>query len=115
MRYDDFTRQEQEIIDEFLEKVSEIYDDGFYSDPYNLDDDELFFQTEDQIRDVIGRWMDSPGSYGSLARELDAYLDEPPAIGEIRELEWACVMPAENSTFLFMSNSWSDSGLFLNR
>lgn len=116
MRYSDFSQEEQGIIDGFLEKFQEFTDylDGeFYSDPENLEDDEIFFQTEYQIRSVIEPWMDSPGSYGSLARELDEYLDEPPVIGEIRELEWGYVMAVDNDTFLFMSNSWSDSGLFL--
>jgi hypothetical protein len=115
MRYCDFSEQEQHIIDEFLEKFDELYPDAYYTLTIDdLADDEIFFQTEDQIRTVIEPWFGSPGSYGYLAEELEAYLDDPPEIGAIKKLEWGHVMAVDNSTFLFMSNSWSDSGLFLN-
>ena len=117
MRYSDFPKEEQKIIDDFLEKYldefGDYFDYDFYSDPENLEDDEIFFQTEDQIRAVIEPWMDSHDSHGSVAIELDEYLNEFPVIGEIRSLEWGYVMAIDNATFLFMSNSWSDSGLFL--
>jgi len=115
MFYYDFPNEKQQIIDEFLEKFADTYPDFCYTiSVKDLADDEVFFQTEDQIRSVIESWLDSPGSYGSLARELQEYLDGIPEIGEIRELEWGYVMAADNATFLFMSDSWSDSGLFLN-
>ena len=115
MLYYDFPEQEQQMIDEFLEKFDELYPDAYYTITIDdLEDDEIFFQTEDQIRSVIEPWFGSPGSYGYLAEELKDYLDSFPEIGKIQELGWGHVMAVDNSTFLFMSNSWSDSGLFLN-
>lgn len=55
----------------------------------------------------------SSTAISSLAEELEDYLDNFPEIGKIQKLEWGHVMAVGNSTFLFMSNSWSDSGLFL--
>lgn len=125
MRYQDFSPEDQQIIDEFLSNYNEQRE----SDPYGyielypeeLQDDEIFFRTADEVKDVMQEWLESPGPYGIMARELFEYFDgtewedEDMQPRHLEKGNWAYVARVGDGRYLFMSNSWSDSGLFLNR
>ena len=124
MRYDDFSPEDQRLIDIFLEKYNEEMESqpfgyiGIY--PEELQDDEVFFRTKDEIREVAAE-LDAQferGGYREMADDLMEYLDGTEY--DVEDfvgvyLGWGTIARVGEDRYLFMSNSWSDSGVFLNR
>lgn len=113
MYYHEFPEEDRFLIDQLLEQT----DDGFAGPitPDELQDDEVFFRTRDEVEAVMSKWMDSPGAYGEMAREFAAYFDGTELDDDdmqLHDLCWGSVARVGDGRYLFWSNSWSDSGLF---
>lgn len=124
MKYQDFSPEDKQIIDEFLANYNakmeslpywyvEVY-------PEYLQDDEIFFRTKDEILEVVSELDEryDEGSYRDMADGLIWYFNEGEyevADFEPVDLHWGHIARVGVDRYLFMSNSWSDSGVFLNR
>lgn len=110
MHYHDFSKEDQKLINTLLEQI----DFGSVL-PEDLQDNEVFFRTKEEVKQIMKPWLDSPGSYGYMAKELFEYFDGTELEDkdmQIHQLDWASVCRVGDGRYLFWSNSWSDSGLF---
>ena len=124
MRYDDFAPEDKNLIDAFLARYNETYwGDAFDPagiTPDELQDDEIFFRTREEMLDVVGD-LDAryeKGSYRDMADGLLSYFDGAEYdVGDLvpYELDWGTIARVGNGRYLVMSNSWSDSGVFFSR
>lgn len=124
MRYDDFSVDDQWLIDAFLDKYNKAMEDRpfGYIDVYpeELQDDEVFFRTKDEMLEVIDD-MDAryeTGPYRDMVDGLREYFDGAEYdLGDLEPygLGWGTIARVGDGRYLVMSNSWSDSGMFRNR
>ena len=113
MKYYDYDEQDREIISRFIDMLNDFYPDMYYPiEVDDLEDDEVFFTTQEVLLGATEPYLGTYGSYGHMAVEIREYLSSGENGWNVYELDWGNIARVPDGRYIICSNSWSDSGLF---